>query len=369
MLPAFEHLYAHFPFCEVICHYCDFYTARAKDARHEDFFEAMMLEQNLALEKLSRPLKAIYLGGGTPSASPPLLMKDFLAGFGAFIDENTEVTMEANPNNISAAALASWKEIGINRISLGVQSLNDSLLKRLGRTHSASAALDALSLAKQFFSNVSGDLIYGVPGQAEAEPAAHALQLAEAGATHISAYHLTIPQTHFLFAQLPADTLAWAQIKALADALSPLGFSHYEVSNLALPGFESKNNSNYWSGGPYFAFGPSAHGFDGHGSRWKNVADWEEYIRRLRAGESPEAERETLTLEQRRIEFLFTALRTNRGLDLPKYAQAFGQNLMQRNGAFLQNLVSEGLATLDNHHFALTFAGRMLTDEIVRKLL
>jgi oxygen-independent coproporphyrinogen-3 oxidase len=368
-MAAYHHVYVHLPFCEVICHYCDFYTARAKYARHDEFFAALLRELTNARAQLSSPLAAVYLGGGTPSVSPAPLLRDFLRTFGDHIGPGTEITMEANPTNLHEENLSAWREMGINRISLGVQSLNDVLLKRLGRVHTGEAALAALTLAKKYIPNVNADLIYAVPGQDETEPAHHALRLAEVGATHISAYHLTLPQTHFLFAQLPPDELAWSQIKALTETLAPRGFAHYEVSNLALPGFESRNNANYWGGGPYWALGPSAHGFDGERQRWKNVPDWEEYVRRIMAGASAEAEREELSLEQRRIEYLFTALRTNRGLNLEAFSQQFGHDIMQRNSTLLKKLLKEGLATLDNGHFALTFSGKMLADEIVRKLL
>jgi len=369
MDPSYRHLYAHFPFCDVICHYCDFYTARAKDARQEDFFSSLIAEAKAAIPNLSEPLNAIYLGGGTPSVSPPELLEKFLLVFQPLIGPETEITMEANPTNISAESLASWKAMGINRISLGVQSLNDSLLKRLGRVHTARSALDALSLAKNYIANVSGDLIYAVPGQEESEPAEHGILLAQAGATHISAYHLTLPNTHFLFSQLPQDSFAWSQIKLLAEKLAPLGFEHYEVSNFSRPGFASKNNSNYWGGGPYWALGPSAHGFDGGSSRWKNVADWEEYVRRIKEGQSAVEDRENLTPEQRQIEALFTSLRTHKGLDLASFKENFGQDLGRRHAAFFERLEKEGLAVLANGHFILTFSGRMLTDEIVKKLL
>jgi oxygen-independent coproporphyrinogen-3 oxidase len=368
-MPAYRHIYVHLPFCDVICHYCDFYTARNKDARYDEFFKALGAEAKLNLAKLTEPLEALYFGGGTPSAAPTDWLSDFIRIFRPWINAETEITLEANPNNITEANMRAWKAMGINRLSMGIQSLDDTILKRLGRVHGAEPARQALRLAQAYIPNISGDLIYGVPGQGEDDPARDALNMAGLGLTHISAYHLTIPSNHFLYKKLPEDSFAWKQIEKVAEALATLGFEHYEVSNFGKPGYHSKNNGNYWRGGPYLALGPSANGFDGESTRWKNVADWEEYVARLGRGESPIEETERLTAEQRRIEILFTSLRTSEGLDLGRFQKEFGEDLSLRHASLFAALEKDGLGTLANGRFVLTFAGRMLTDEIVRKLL
>jgi oxygen-independent coproporphyrinogen III oxidase len=369
MANPFRHVYVHLPFCDVICHYCDFYTARSKEARHEEFFAALGKEAENNLPRLSSPLEALYFGGGTPSVSPPELLHAFIDRFRAHLGPQSEITLEANPANINAANVSAWKKAGINRVSLGVQSLDNPTLRRLGRVHSAEQALDSIRLLSSELGNVSADLIYGVPEQDKHVPAEHALLLAGAGATHVSAYHLTIPSSHFLHKRLPDDAYAWEQIELVANALAEKGFRHYEVSNFGLPGKESRNNGNYWRGGPYLALGPSAHGFDGERTRWKNVADWEEYVRRLARGESPVDETETLTDEQRKIETVFTSLRTLEGLDLTSFQTRYGDDLSSRHAAFFRKLESEGLAQLANGRFVLTFKGRMLADEIASKLV
>ncbi|RYZ94012.1 MAG: coproporphyrinogen III oxidase family protein, partial [Proteobacteria bacterium] len=315
------------------------------------------------------PLQALYFGGGTPSVSPPHLLHAFIDLFRPHLSPDTEITLEANPANINAENVKAWKAAGINRVSLGVQSLDNPTLKRLGRVHSAESALDSIRLLSSEIKNVSADLIYGVPEQDKEIPAAHARLLAEAGATHVSAYHLTIPSSHFLHRRLPDDAYAWDQIELVAHALEEKGFRHYEVSNFGLPGKESRNNGNYWRGGPYLALGPSAHGFDGNNTRWKNVADWEAYVSRLKSGESPIEETEELTDEQRKIEVVFTSLRTLEGLDLTAFQTRFQTDQMSRHAAFLAKLQEEKLATLSNGKLVLTFRGRMLADEIAAKLL
>jgi oxygen-independent coproporphyrinogen-3 oxidase len=252
---------------------------------------------------------------------------------------------------------------------LGVQSLNDALLKKLGRAHSSAEALKAAELCLREIPNVSGDLLYAVPGQDPEEPGLHAQELVGLGLRHLSAYHLTLGPEHFLHPKLPPDSVAWSQIRGISERLLPFDFLHYEVASFAKPGSESRNNKNYWSGGPYLALGPSAHGFDGDFTRWNNIADWREYIRRIGAGESPIAETEQLSLEQRRIEVIFTSLRTAQGLDLAAFQGRFGEDLEATRGKMLARWAEEGLGWVTNGRLVLTFSGRMLADEIAKALL
>ncbi len=368
-MATFRYIYVHVPFCEVICHYCHFYTARSREARQPEFFAALETELTQNYSRLDGKLEAIYFGGGTPAASPPELIAKFLEKLRAKISPDTEITLEANPTNVNTANVSGWKAAGVNRISLGVQSLDDVLLKRLGRVHSARDALRAAEACLAEIPNVSGDLMYSVPDQNEDLPGEHALALAKLGIQHISAYHLTLEPEHFLYPKLPPDAHAWKQIRGIADRLAPLGFRHYEVASFAQPGRESRNNKNYWSGGPYLALGPSAHGFDGEHTRWHNVADWEKYVALLAKGESPLAETERLTVEQRRIEVIFTGLRTLDGLDLVAFERHFGENLATKKAGILARWQKEGLAEVTNGHLVLSFAGRMLVDEIAKALL
>jgi oxygen-independent coproporphyrinogen-3 oxidase len=369
MTERYAHIYVHLPFCEVICHYCDFYTVRAKHARHEEFFAALGAEARAAAGKLAPELKALYFGGGTPSVSPPGLLKEFIELFRDRITPQTEVTLEANPLNVTEENARAWKVAGINRVSLGIQSLDDQRLKRLGRTHKGAQAREALEICVREFGNVSADLIYGVPDQPEDEPAEHAELMARAGAKHISCYHLTIPNSHFLFRKLPGDEFAWAQINRIHERLSQLGFGHYEASNFGLPGFESRNNLNYWRGGPYWALGPSAHGFNGSHQRWWNVADWEAYTYRLQRGESVVEEVEDLSEEQRKTEILFTGLRIAAGIEFHELSARLGYDFAARHEPLFRRWEKEGLGTLANGRFIPSFSGRMLADELARRLL
>lgn len=368
-MPRYRHLYVHVPFCEVICHYCHFYTARARGADQPAFFRALAADLSRQEQELAPELEAVYFGGGTPSASPPELIAGFLESLGTRVTKNTEVTIEANPTKATRHLAKAWREAGINRVSLGVQSLDDELLKKLGRAHDSSEAKAALAGVRAEIENVSCDLMYAVPGQPEDFPAKEAVELVSLGACHLSAYHLTLEKEHFLHASLPPDDFAWRQIHAVAEALGARGFRHYEVASFARPGFESRNNQNYWSGSPYLALGPSAHGFDGARERWSNVSDWREYVRRAEAGESTRAWTENLTDEQRRIEVIFVSLRTDQGLDLAGFKAEFGVDLVDQRPALFERWEKDGLGHLAQGRFVLTFRGRMLIDEIARALI
>jgi oxygen-independent coproporphyrinogen-3 oxidase len=368
-MSRYAHLYVHVPFCEVICHYCHFYTARTAEADQAAFFAALGLEAERASASFAPKLHAVYFGGGTPGASPPELLARLLEKLAPRLTPGTEITLEANPSLVDRERVRAWKEAGINRVSLGVQSLDDNVLKSLGRAHSALEAREALELCAAVVGNVSCDLIYAVPGQAEEAPAGHARELHRLGAQHLSLYHLTLEKEHFLHARLPGDDFAWRQLRRVADTLEPEGFHHYEIASFALPGRESRNNKNYWSGGPYFALGPSAHGFDGERERWTHVSDWREYVRRAAAGESTRAWTETLTDDQRRIEVLFTSLRTSEGLDVAAFRARFGEDLPATRAELFSRWHGEKLIRIEDGRLTLTFAGRMLADEIARALL
>lgn len=368
-MSRYSHIYAHFPFCDVICHYCDFYTARSKDSDQVGFLSAIQKEAEQFLIQEKPSINALYLGGGTPSVSPVQELKSFLSVFRPYLAPESEVTMEANPNTIEKDRLLAWKEMGINRISLGVQSLNDQTLKRLGRTHTGKEALQCAKDIFSVFENTSVDLMYAIPGTNLDSTLEDAKQLVDLGIPHLSAYHLTLEPKHFLFSQLPSDEFASEQVEKLSQFLRDRGFEHYEMSNFGKLGFRSKNNSNYWRGGAYFALGPSAHGFDGKNKRWKNISNWKEYINKINLSESPIESEEILNSEQLQIERLFTSLRTLDGLDLTRWEKDFGFSLFEKKGAFFLELEKQGLATLSKAQFVLSLRGRMLADEIVKKLL
>lgn len=364
----FRYLYVHLPFCDVICHYCDFYTARNRDSDHERLFLSLESQLRKNLVFLAPKLNTIYFGGGTPGASPPYLVHKFLNLLRDHIDQNTEITLEANPNNLSNENLVAWKDAGINRLSVGVQSLNPQILKSLSRTHSAEQALVGISEARKLFPTVCADLMYAIPQQNIEEPSTHLLKLMEAGANHISAYHLTLRPKHFMLPKQPDDHFAFSQMQCLIDTAAGKNFEHYEITAFAPRGKESKHNSSYWNGNAYFALGPSAHGFDGKNFRWFNVKNWQEYCSRSEKGETAIESSEFLTREQLYIEKLFTRLRTREGLNINEINQSFGLDFEAFHAHVLKELLAGGFAHLEGGFFRLSFKGKMLADPIVSKL-
>lgn len=367
-ISIYEYLYIHLPFCDVICHYCDFYTDRSKNARHEELFEAIHKELSSYQQSLAPKLKTIYFGGGTPGVTPSPLLAKFLKTLAPYTTPSTEITLEVNPNNVSEQIVENWAEAGVNRLSMGVQSLRDDLLKSLGRTHSGEDAKKALKICREKIPNITGDLMYALPGQSIEAPSEDAKELLDLGLKHISAYNLTLEKKHFLYAKVLPGDLAYQQIERLAKTAAERGLRHYEISNFALPGYESKHNQNYWRGNPYLALGPSAHGYDGGNRRWSNIADWEKYVSLLEQGLSPIENTESLTNEQLIIERIFTELRTEEGLDLAALKQRFGLSLEESRGTFLKDLRAQGLGEILGDRLKLSFRGRMLGDEIAAKL-
>lgn len=367
-------LYIHFPFCEAKCHYCDFYSlgrekTKATDALH--FETALKGELKLKLDQLdiTQPLETVFLGGGTPSMTAPESMKRSLALLWDhhLIDpEHTEWTMEANPSSVNTENLAAYRSLGINRISLGVQSLEKHHLKNLGRVHSPEAVANALTaIFNAGFKNVSVDLLCGVPGQSleELKRAIHALNTFPI--THLSCYLLTLSSHHPMASQLPKEDTQLEHLLFIHDQLTGFGFEHYEISNFCKPGFKAQHNLNYWTGKSYLGLGPSAHSYQSHLKiRSKNVSSLNRYVNQLKNGETPTEWTETLTPEQLRLESWMLALRLSDGF--PKTWMT-----SQKQTFMAQKLVTEGL--LETHpentnHYRLTSRGFPLSDQIISSL-
>lgn len=365
----FPHIYVHLPFCETICHYCDFYVARAREADHAALFAAITTQLRLNEPWLDDELATVYFGGGTPSEAPTELLAGFLRQLGPRVSARTEVTIEANPTSIDAEKAIAWHEAGVNRVSVGTQSLRDAHLKRLGRVHDGPEALASVATVAARIENVSADLIYGVPGMQEADAANDAAALIAAGARHLSAYTLTLSPSHFLHAKLPDDETTLRQSLAIRDRLHALGLEPYEASNYARPGYESRHNQAYWASRPYLALGPSAHGYDGKNLRWRNIADWKTYVAKLADSvEEPILDWEVLGLPERRNELLITRLRSRRGLNLKDSKDLLGEAWLREKRNIFQQLEEAGLGTWEGDAWIPSFQGLMLADEVALKL-
>lgn len=362
-------IYIHIPFCRQKCLYCDF----ASYAGHEDdraaYIEALEKEMRarvpLALERWGAP-RTVYLGGGTPTALQPEQMADLLdalveALHGAPVEE---WTVEANPGTVDLSYLSMLHEKGVNRLSFGVQSFDDALLRRIGRIHTAKQAEQAVRFAKQAgFSNLSLDLMYGLPGQTLPmlqESVEQALALAP---THISIYGLQVEEgTPFAAMReqgrlhLPDDEAAEAMYDYMTETLPARGYARYEISNFAQPGFESRHNLSYWQNVPYLGLGAAAHSYL-DGRRTENEADLSRYIEDMRRGVSPAREEEPRTRSIAMEEFAFLALRTARGISRKAFLETFGVALESVYAAPIAGMEQKGLLVSEGDRVHLTKQG------------
>lgn len=310
-------LYIHIPYCHSKCAYCDFYS-RPDDGNIARVARAIVDEYRLRAEEIAEPVRTVYIGGGTPSILPEPLLGQIVDGVCSGLDNLMEFTIEANPEDISPEKLAFWRSVGIDRISMGVQSLSDAELKAVGRRHSAAEALQALNMIQQAgFSKISCDLIYGLPGQTLESWTDSLRRLLDTGISHLSAYSLSYEHGTLLYARMKTgkitpvdDDSAVALYETLCNETAARGFRHYEISNFALPGFEAVHNSSYWNSTPYLGLGPSAHSFDGKVRRI-NPASVTRYLEHI-----PSFEIEDESPVDRINNLIITALRTDMGLDL-----------------------------------------------------
>lgn len=356
-----EHLYIHIPFCPNICPYCAFYKESAGRERVETFLDALLVET----EQWSSQLKprTIFFGGGTPSALSIPQFEKLLGGLRARLDlsQVEEWTIEMNPATVAADKAALLKEAGINRISMGVQSWDDAVLKSLGRTHNADKAEESFhTLRKSGFDNLSIDLIFGVPGQSLESwrnSLERSLRLAP---EHLSAYGLTYEEDTEFFTKLgrgemaPDEGLETDQFELAAELLGSAGYAQYEVSNYALPRRESQHNSAYWRGSDYIGLGPSA--FSTMGSkRWRNIQETGIYSETTMAGRTAIDFEEEVSERVKAGERAAFGMRTNAGLP---FSESSTWELE------LSQAAREGLVIFKGDRWLLTARGRLLADTV-----
>lgn len=372
------HLYIHIPFCKQACHYCDFHFST--NLSHKSTL-IQAIAQEIALQKDYLPthqLDTIYVGGGTPS----LLTE---AELGHLFDaihrqftvsptetsDRTEITLEANPDDLSAGKLAMLRQY-VNRLSIGIQTFNEETLRWMNRAHTATEAEQCVRLAREAgFDNLSIDLIYGIPiGSIWQYDLDRALSL---DVPHISAYALTIePDTAFgrwtQKGQLKPleEDLAATHFEQLVSALTNSGYDHYEISNFAKPGHYARHNTAYWQQHPYLGVGPSAHSYNGH-SRQFNIANNTRYVQAIMRGELP-AEREILTTADRVNEYLLTGLRTQWGCSLGQLDTLLGANFAEQQTADLTDLYQKNWLQNQNGHLLLTKSGKLFADRVASSL-
>ena len=321
-------------------------------------------------------IESLYFGGGTPSL---LDEQDLLMIFASLkekfiLADDIEITLEANPDDITAAKLLEWRTMGINRLSVGIQSFNDEELKWMNRSHTAAASLQCINqIIEAGFSNYSVDLIYGSPLLTDREWEENLSRITEKDVPHVSCYALTVePRTalHKMIDQKliePVDPGKQAgQFLLLMDRMGHAGYEHYEISNFAKPGMRSRHNSSYWSGAAYFGFGPSAHSFTGRKRSW-NISNNALYIKNIGEGFIP-AEEEILTPDQQLNEYIMTSLRTMEGLDLEHVSSTFGIHYSQQLMDNAKKWEAGGKLNTAGQKIILTNEGKLFADGIAAGL-
>ncbi|OQP46556.1 radical SAM family heme chaperone HemW [Niastella populi] len=368
-------IYLHIPFCRQACHYCNFHFSTSLKLKNE-FVQALLKEISLQQNYLpAEPVNTIYFGGGTPS----LLTIDELSGIlqtlrqQFTIADDAEVTLEANPDDLGEEKLKEWRQAGINRLSIGVQSFFEDDLRWMNRAHTAQQAIDNLQLAKKYFDNITIDLIYGTPTLPDDKWQHNVQQAIALGIPHLSCYALTVEPGTALASMInkykttDVNTEDQArQFLLLIDWLQAAGYEHYEISNFALPGMRSRHNSSYWQGASYLGLGPSAHSFNGKSRQW-NIANNALYIKSLKEDKVP-FEIETLTETQRLNEYIMTSLRTMEGLHVEFVASRFGEKAAAKLKLEAQPFIGAGKMQWSHNHLQLTKEGKLFADGIAAEL-
>lgn len=380
----FTRLYVHIPYCRQKCPYCAFFSREHSDGDLTRYAGLLQQEMLLAAE-ITAPrhtLDSIYFGGGTPSLLEPhqiaalIHQAEHLFGLSA----DVEVTLEANPGTVDFPRLAGFRQAGVNRLSLGIQSFDDRMLKELGRIHTAQQAREAFAAARQAgFDNIGIDLIHALPGQTGDMWRAELQQAVQLAPEHLSVYGLTIEEDTPFSARydndsplLPDEELAAEMFETADDTLKAQGYEHYEIANYARPGFRSRHNSGYWNRDGYLGLGAAAHSFlkdTGFGTRFSNATDLDEYATALDSGILPRRDTTPLTRTDALAEYLFLGLRMADGVLFSTFELEFGSSLTDVFGRELITLKEQGLLTADSSGIRLTRRGMLLSNQVFQRFL
>jgi len=376
-------LYIHIPFCLKKCTYCSFNSRESRQDDYGRYIEALLKELTIRCDESpslhGRGVDSIYLGGGTPS----LLAADEVARLLDGVREvmparnNCEVTIEVNPGTVEYEKLSSYRDGGVNRVSIGIQSFNDSFLKALGRLHSAGDGVAAFQAVRRAdFRNIGVDLIFALPGQTLEDWQEDIEKVIALRPDHISLYALTMEEGTPYYVKYgaggpptPLEEEIVAMYRSALERLEGAGYYHYEVSNLALPGLTSRHNSRYWRGGDYIGLGAGAHSYlasPGWGERWWNLSEPDAYVEGIMARRDGVEGREELTRENALLESLFLGLRTMDGVEIAPFRGRFGLSPVECLP--MSRLKERGLISSDNGWLRLTRDGILLSDELFAHL-
>lgn len=397
-MQAGKMIYIHVPYCMGKCIYCNFYSGGNPD--WNAFAKAIVSElseriHELTVDKTSnRVIDSLYIGGGTPSLIPAEVFKRMIDDVKRILHDNQftngnsfEFTIEVNPEDVSTDKIKAWKEAGVNRVSIGTQSLNDNELAIIKRRHNADKALDSINMLKRYFNNISVDIIYGLPGQTEETLRETLEKIISAGPQHISAYALTFEEgtpLEILRRQGKIRQPDEDEYRVLGDVLNSTlknaGYERYEISNYSLPGFRSQHNSGYWSGKAYLGLGPSAASYDGQSIRRTNPSDLKKYlthfgIENIKCASDTEKEasfhkpayfyeEERLTAEEKREEKIFLTIRTAEGMALEEFQKEFGEEELKKMLGKAEKWIKGGELEIEEGRLKLTPKGIWISDII-----
>ena len=366
--------YVHIPFCTQICYYCDFSKVFIKNQPVDAYLEHLIQEtRSYEIGKL----RTLYIGGGTPTALSAQQLAYLLTELPKVMDlsEVEEFTIEANPGDLDPDKIAVLKESQVNRVSLGVQTFDNKMLKKIGRSHQEQDIYDNIRHLKQAgFDNISIDLIYALPGQTMDQVKENVAKAIDLDIPHMSLYSLIL-ENHTVFMNrmrrgklpLPKEELEAEMFEYIIEELEKAGFEHYEISNFSKPGFESRHNLVYWDNAEYYGLGAGASGYV-DGIRYKNHGPIRHYLEAVEAGKARITE-EHLTLEEKMEEELFLGLRKKTGVSKARFEEKFGVSFDQRYGQVVANLTEQGLLVPDDKQVRMTKRGLFLGDTVAEKFI
>ncbi len=369
-------IYIHIPFCKQACHYCDFHfstTLKHKDA----MIEALLRELKIRKDYLAEEnIETIYFGGGTPSLLEPKELERIIHQIqdDFYVMNHPEITLEANPDDLNSDYIKGIAQLGINRLSIGVQSFFNKDLEWMNRAHNSNQAIDSIKRSQDIgIDNISIDLIYGTPSLTNKEWKENIHKAFELDIRHISSYALTVEQGTALGNWVSKgkvkaldDEQAAEQFEILMEEMANNDFLHYEISNFCKEGYHSRHNSSYWEGKKYLGIGPSAHSFNKTTRQW-NIANNHQYIDQLFKDELP-ATTEVLSIEDRINEYLMISLRTSKGISFEYFENEFGSQYLSELKNNLNSFLNNNLLEIENNYCKTTKSGKLMADKIASDL-
>ena len=370
-------IYIHIPFCKRRCIYCDFFST-IQSEKKPTYIHALCQELEMRKNYLGgEEIETIYLGGGTPSQlTEEELNEIFTSLYNIYkVKEDAEITLEANPDDLTPEYVSMLRRLPINRISMGIQTFQEETLKLLHRRHTARQAIEAFQRCREAgFRNISIDLMYGLPGETLDTWKEDLQQAIALHPEHISAYHLIYEEGTALWklrdehqVEEADEDLSVTLFKNLIDELKQAGYQHYEISNFCLPGLHSRHNSSYWTGKKYLGCGPSAHSFNGSSRQW-NIASLDNYLKGIASGK-PNYEIEELDLYTRYNDFVITSIRTCWGMSLSRLRSEYGEELYRYCLRMAKSHLEQGVLEIEENTLRLTQEGIFISDGIMSDLL